>query len=68
VAAFDRNAWPRSIGLPGRNRRNPQIKTMIEIPDGRHGLDFEHYKAKVRQFLTEPLNHIALQKVRQNFR
>ena len=22
VAAFDRNAWPRSIGLPGRNRRN----------------------------------------------
>jgi hypothetical protein len=24
VAAFDRNAWPRSIGLPGRNRRNPQ--------------------------------------------
>src|SRR5215217_9558395 len=22
--AFDRNAWPRSIGLPGRNRRNPQ--------------------------------------------
>ena len=25
VAAFDRNAWPRSIGIPGRNRRNPQI-------------------------------------------
>jgi hypothetical protein len=24
VAAFDRNAWPRSIGIPGRNRRNPQ--------------------------------------------
>jgi hypothetical protein len=23
VAAFDRNAWPRSIGIPGRNRRNP---------------------------------------------
>jgi hypothetical protein len=22
-AAFDRNAWPRSIGIPGRNRRNP---------------------------------------------
>ena len=25
VAAFDRNAWSRSIGIPGRNRRNPQI-------------------------------------------
>jgi hypothetical protein len=25
VAAFDRNAWPRSIGLPGWNRRNPQV-------------------------------------------
>jgi hypothetical protein len=24
VAAFDRNAWPRSIAIPGRNRRNPQ--------------------------------------------
>jgi hypothetical protein len=24
VAAFDRNAWSRSIGIPGRNRRNPQ--------------------------------------------
>src|SRR5712671_803443 len=24
VAAFDRNAWPRSIGMPGRNPRNPQ--------------------------------------------
>jgi transposase len=23
VAAFNRNAWPRSIGLPGRNHRNP---------------------------------------------
>src|SRR5271169_2152445 len=22
-AAFDRNGWPRSIGIPGRNRRNP---------------------------------------------
>src|SRR5277367_2043472 len=26
VAAFDRNAWPRSIGIPGRNRRNPHIR------------------------------------------
>ena len=25
VAAFDRNAWPRSIGIPGRNRRNPYL-------------------------------------------
>jgi hypothetical protein len=25
VAAFDRNAWPRSIGIPGRNRRNPHF-------------------------------------------
>jgi hypothetical protein len=24
VAAFNRNAWPRSTGIPGRNRRNPQ--------------------------------------------
>ncbi|WP_219685548.1 hypothetical protein, partial [Bradyrhizobium canariense] len=24
VAAFDRNAWSRSIGIPGRNPRNPQ--------------------------------------------
>jgi hypothetical protein len=23
VAAFDRNAWSRSIGIPGRNPRNP---------------------------------------------
>jgi EamA-like transporter family len=23
VAAFNRNAWPRSTGIPGRNRRNP---------------------------------------------
>src|SRR6266851_2732973 len=26
VAAFDRNAWPRSIGIPGRNRRNPHAE------------------------------------------
>jgi hypothetical protein len=25
VAAFDRNAWPRSIGIPGRIRRNPHF-------------------------------------------
>jgi hypothetical protein len=30
VAAFDRNAWPRSIGLPGRNRRNPHKATNSE--------------------------------------
>src|SRR5215467_7813618 len=26
VAAFDRNAWPRSIGFPGRSRRSPQMR------------------------------------------
>ena len=30
VAAFDRNAWPRSIGMPGRNRRNPH-KTNVDF-------------------------------------
>ena len=25
MAAFDRNAWSRSIGIPGRNHRNPQL-------------------------------------------
>ncbi|HEY5796723.1 MAG TPA: hypothetical protein VIU82_17065, partial [Bosea sp. (in: a-proteobacteria)] len=29
MAAFDRNAWPRSIGLHGRNRRNPQL---VDLP------------------------------------
>jgi hypothetical protein len=35
VAAFDRNAWPRSIGLHGRNRRNPQglIKKDVRTSD-----------------------------------
>src|SRR5215216_3564816 len=31
VAAFDRNAWPRSIGIPGRNRRNPHKGQAMEI-------------------------------------
>src|SRR5262249_34005295 len=26
VAAFDRNAWPHSIGIPGRNRRNRRFR------------------------------------------
>jgi hypothetical protein len=26
VAAFDRTAWSRSIGIPGRNPRNPQFE------------------------------------------
>jgi hypothetical protein len=25
VAAFDRTAWSRSIGIPGRDPRNPQF-------------------------------------------
>jgi DNA-directed RNA polymerase alpha subunit len=29
VAAFDRNAWSRSIGIPGRNPRNPQAEEAI---------------------------------------
>jgi serine/threonine-protein kinase HipA len=36
VAAFDRNAWPRSIGIPGRNRRNPHIP-VVTITTGRAG-------------------------------
>jgi hypothetical protein len=26
VSAFNRNAWPRSTGIPGRNRRNPRVQ------------------------------------------
>jgi predicted transglutaminase-like cysteine proteinase len=29
VAAFDRNAWSRSIGIPGRNPRNPHLNAEI---------------------------------------
>jgi hypothetical protein len=31
VAAFDRNAWPRSIGIPGRNRRNPHAQRFEDL-------------------------------------
>ncbi|WP_146159837.1 hypothetical protein [Bradyrhizobium sp. MOS002] len=29
VAAFDRNAWSRSIGISGRNPRNPHHETRL---------------------------------------
>jgi hypothetical protein len=32
VAAFDRNAWSRSIGIPGRNPRNPHEIVLIDLP------------------------------------
>ncbi|UPJ79768.1 IS66 family insertion sequence element accessory protein TnpB [Bradyrhizobium sp. 183] len=30
MAAFDRNAWSRSIGISGRNPRNPHYYKRIE--------------------------------------
>jgi|SRR6266702_1744651 len=33
VAAFDRNAWSRSIGIPGRNPRNPHTPSLAGQPD-----------------------------------
>jgi acyl carrier protein len=39
VAAFDRNAWPRSIGLPGRNRRNPHRRREFYYDLGADSLD-----------------------------
>ena len=38
----------------------------VELPEVGSGLDFDRYKAKVRQFLKEHLDHIAVQKVRRN--
>ncbi|MGY4447814.1 hypothetical protein ACVWZR_002474 [Bradyrhizobium sp. i1.3.1] len=31
AAAFDRNAWSRSIGIPGRNPRNPQLVAALAM-------------------------------------
>jgi type I restriction enzyme R subunit len=41
-------------------------ETEVTLPEVGNGLDFDRYKAKVKQFLTEHLDHIALQKVRRN--
>jgi type I restriction enzyme, R subunit len=41
-------------------------ETVIDFPDVTSGMDFARYKAKVKQFLLEHLDHIALQKVRRN--
>jgi DNA mismatch endonuclease (patch repair protein) len=67
VAAFNRNAWPRSTGIPGRNRRNPQsINTKAEliVRKAAHGLGyrFRLYRKELpgRPDLVFPSRRVAL--------
>ena len=46
MAAFDRNAWSRSIGIPGRNPRNPQRF-------------FENWRASLKWQRLEPYERFA---------
>ena len=38
VAAFDRNAWSRSIGIPGRNPRNPHNQNDLPATSAQVGI------------------------------
>jgi hypothetical protein len=54
VAAFHWNAWPRSIGIPGRNRRNPQAVCRDNRWRPRGGLDSDEIKAAIVACQTDP--------------
>jgi hypothetical protein len=48
VAAFDRNAWPRSIGILGRNRRNPHAANIEAGPVAHQSADFDEVTTAVK--------------------
>ena len=59
MAAFDRNAWPRSIGLPGRNRRNPHTAPALGLDGVEFGDTFERLAGNRRRTADSKLVEVS---------